>query len=97
MVLDQVPHGFGLLNNSQSCQPHDAWVRETAHKDERAKVLVHCYEYASLLVCKRKQEFVGGVRVSIRSRKDVMASVGKLPVESLRCGANIEKEFHEAC
>lgn len=72
-------------------------MREAVHKDKRAGVLAHCYEYESLLVCKHKQEFVGGVSVSVRSREDVMASVGKLPVESLRTSANIEKEFHEAC
>ena len=96
MAFKQLAHGGDLFRNAHFDEANDAGMRQAAHENQFAEILVLGQENPSLVAGQRKQRFIGGLRVDVRTRQNLVAQLLQQIMQAAGRHAGVEQKLHRS-
>ena len=94
MTFEQLAHGGGLFRNAHFDEANDAGMRQATHEHQFAEILVLGQKNPSFFAGQRKQRFIGGLRVHVRARQNVVAQPLQQIMQAAGRHAGVEQKLH---
>ncbi len=96
MAFEQLAHGDDLFRDAHFDEANDAGMRQAAHEHQFAEILVLGQENPSFFARQRKQRFVGGSRVHVPARQNVVAQSLQQIMQAAGRHAGVEQKPHRS-